>query len=254
MNHKDKDNYAENSYGSRQANKILPSQQVEQHTQWGVDPGEELQTKNQRFEHSNDGSHRTRHDEGGRPNRKGLPGDSTDTFTHLNLDQHDIEVQKNEDNNEVSPQITNRHNLRDQLQFPGHGKNRTHNIGGSPNNHRSTLIDSLDEELEEYMNYRGKHDTRRSTSATGGKSPIRFPTPEPIGSHTNHQVRYRKTYSPIQSIQQWRTDDNLDCEPLKKNKTTVTELLTRQEQKKHITTKKTHKQGSPSCSSYTSTQ
>jgi hypothetical protein len=79
-----------------QTNRILPSQQVEQHTQWGVDPGEEL------------------------------PEDSTNTFPHLNLDQHDIEVQENEGNNEVSPQITNRPNLRNQLQFPGHGQYPQH--------------------------------------------------------------------------------------------------------------------------------
>jgi hypothetical protein len=172
MNHKDKNIYAEKSFGSRQANKILPSQQIEQHTQWSADPGEELQTKIQGFEHNDDGSHRTRYDEGGRPNRKGPPGDSTDTFPHLHLDQHDIEVKKNEDNNEVSPQITNRQNPRDQLQFSGHGKNRTHNIGGSPNNHRSTLIDSLDEELDEYMNHRGKHDKKYLHQPQGENPPL----------------------------------------------------------------------------------
>jgi hypothetical protein len=148
-------------------------------------------------------------------------------------------MQETGGNNGVNPQIGNRPGLQNQPQFACPGKQITHNKERSSNNHRSALISSLDRELEEYMSDRGGHNTKLSTSIAGGKSPIRFPTPEPISSHTDHQERSHRIYSPNQDIQQWRTSDNLDHKPLlRKDQATVTSILRKQKQKEHIATNK----------------
>ena len=79
----------------------------------------------------------------------------------------------------------------------------------------------------------------------GGKSPIRFPTPEPISSHTGHQRRSHEICPPNPDIQQWRTSDNLDQKPLiRKDQTTVANIF-RKNQQKYIAINNTSKQYGP---------
>jgi hypothetical protein len=186
--------------------------------------------------------HRIHHEEVYRQNQAGLQEDSTNTFPYLNFDEHNIDIQETGGNNRVNPQIGNRPGLQNQSQFACPGINITHNQERSANNHRSAFINSLDRELEKYMDDRGRHNTKISTPIAGSKSPIRFPTPEPISLHTGHQRRSHEICPPNPDIQQWRTSDNLDQKPLiRKDQTTVANIF-RKHQQKHIAINDTSKQ------------
>ena len=134
----------------------------------GSGSGEEVQIKNQNLGHNDYKPHWIHHGEAYRQNQTGLQEDSTNMFPYLNFDEHNIDIQETGGNNRVNPQIGNRPGLQNQPQFACPGNNITYDQERSANNCRSAFINSLDRELEEYMDDRGRHNTKLSTPIAGG--------------------------------------------------------------------------------------
>ena len=129
---------------------------------------EEVKARDQNSTYNDYKPHRIHHEEIYKQDQTRLQEDSTNTFPYLNFDEHNINIQETGGNNRVNPQFGNKPSLQNQPQLARPGVNINHNQERSANNRRSAFINSLDRELEEYMDDRGRHNTKLSTPIAGG--------------------------------------------------------------------------------------
>jgi hypothetical protein len=114
-----------------------------------------------------------------------------------------------------------------------------HNIGRSPSatEGRSPVGLPTLGAIDSHADCQGS--TQDTDTPVWSRSPVRIPTLEPIGSHANFQNVPHRTNTPIWNMQQRRTNNNLDYEPL------LNTEQRKQKRDEHIPTKQPSEQDSP---------